>query len=132
MELVVRSEVFHVVQDLIVLIGCFFTDLFFFVPRVVKAVRDRLSLSRVVGEHFFYRVLSFLGNALPVFLREGKLAFQNFLENNLVVGAVKRRVAAQQYVHNNPDGPDIALFSVMLVNDFGGDIVRSTLDFSEV
>lgn len=67
-------------------------------PVVAEGLLSRDTLGRVVGEHAGDQVLGRLRNLAPIFLSVDELAFQDSLEDDLVIGPVEGRVPAQQDV----------------------------------
>ena len=69
------------------------------------------------------KVFASVTDVVPCFVIEGKSTSTDFLHDFLVALAVEWRLTTQQDVANYPTTPDIALFSVVLVQNFRCNIV---------
>ena len=73
-------------------------------------------------QHLFDKNLSFIGNILPLDPLEADIAEGNVVKDLLVVLPVEWRVPAQQDVHDDATGPDIAFLIVFLLQDLWRDV----------
>ena len=79
---------------------------------------------RVVGEEGADERLAVLRDGLPDAVVEVELTFTDLLHDVLVGLSVEGRHTRKQDVCNDTAGPDITLFVVVLVENFGGDVIR--------
>ena len=70
-------------------------------------------------QHLFNENLRLIGDIFPLDPLEADIAEGNVVKNLLVVLPVERRVTAQQDVHDDATGPDIAFLIVFLLQDLG-------------
>lgn len=131
LELVAGPELLnvaqHVLHALALLLLLLLVDLFLVVhePRVLQRLEGRVAELGVVGQHLADEGLALVGNLVSLLLREGELASLDRFHDILFVSAivVKRRIPADHNVSHHPDASNIALVSVVLVEDLGGDVV---------
>ena len=101
-------------------------------PWVLESLFGRWALLRVVGEKRADEALAILRDGLPDAVVEAELSFTDLLHDILVGLSVERRHTRKQDVCDDTTGPDIALFVVVLVENFGGNVVRCAELFVKV
>ena len=93
-------------------------------PWVLEGLLSRWAFLRVVGEESADEILAVLRDGLPDAVVEVELSLTDLLHDVLVRLSVEGRHTRKQDIRDDTAGPDIALFVVVLVEDFGGDVVR--------
>ena len=91
---------------------------------MLEGLISRWAFLRVVGEESTDEILAVLRDCLPDAVVEVELSLTDLLHDVLVRLSVERRHTRKQDISDDTAGPDIALFVVVLVKDFGGDVVR--------
>ena len=91
---------------------------------MLEGLLSRWAFLRVVGEESADEILAVLRDGLPDAVVEVELSLTDLLHDVLVRLSVEGRHTRKQDIRDDAAGPDIALFVVVLVEDFGGDVVR--------
>mmetsp|Transcript_77511 Transcript_77511/g.107678 ORF Transcript_77511/g.107678 Transcript_77511/m.107678 type:complete len:486 (-) Transcript_77511:62-1519(-) len=95
-------------------------------PVVVEGLLSRGSLGGVNSEHSLDELLSIVRDTGPLLLGEVEGTLLDGLDNVGVRLTIEGRVTAKHDIQNDTRRPDIALLIVVLLQDFGSDVVRST------
>jgi len=90
---------------------------------VGKCLHCGQTLGNVDFHKLLDQVLGRIINACPNRLFEHIMALLNLL-NDLVVAAIKGRLAAKHDIKDDADAPQVALFIVISGEDLWGDVVR--------
>jgi len=92
-------------------------------PAVLKALLCGNPTSRVLLQHLSDQILGGIRDLVPVCGVKSKWLLQHIAENLLVVIALERRVAAQEYEEDDTEGPDIAGLVVVALEHLGCNVV---------
>ena len=93
-------------------------------PLIIQGLLCTDAFVRVVSQHLFNHHLGFPGHHNPFGLGKLEFASTDLIENLSMVFALKGWLPAQQDVHNDAAAPNITLFIIHPIEDFGGNIVR--------
>jgi hypothetical protein len=85
----------------------------------------------VLGEHLLYQIFGVLAHLLPLRPLEGVVALPHVVQDLIVSLAVERRASTEEDVENDSDAPDVALLIVLPLEDFGSDVVCSSILLSQ-
>ena len=77
----------------------------------------------VFNQEFGDKILSFLRHPLSRVLLKLELPLLNILQNLFLIFSVEWRRPAQDDEGDDPDGPDVALFIVLIIQDLRCDVV---------
>lgn len=101
-------------------------------PGVVVSLFCSDALLVVVGQHLFDKGFRGIGYSSPVFFMKLPLSHLNEHLCDPRILSIKRQVTAEQSVHDNPAGPNVALFGVFSPEDFRCRVMRSAEECREV
>ena len=99
---------------------------------MLEGLSCRRALLRVIGQQRTDKVFAVLRDCLPDAVIEVECALTHLLHNILIGLSIERGHSRKKDICDDTTGPDIALLVVVLVEDLGCDVVRSTELFVEV
>lgn len=112
----------------LVLLGAALDVSEFHKPRVLESLVGCESDVRIDDEQLLEEGLGFFGDLLKLFVLEVKLGRLNLVEDNVTILTLERQVSTQEHVHQHSQRPDVALLSVVALENFGGHVIRCASD----
>ena len=95
-------------------------------PWVLQGSLGTWAVLLLVGEELGDEVLAVVRDVVPDFVIEGEASSAHFLHDLLIALTIERWHAGEKDVADDSAGPDIAFGSVVLVQNFWGNVVWST------
>lgn len=96
-------------------------------PLVLEGVLGEGTVSIVNGKQISYQALSLLTNVRPNAAIHAILASFNSLYDLVISLSVKWWTSREQNIHKDADGPNITALVIVLLQDFGGNVIRCTM-----
>mmetsp|Transcript_9017 Transcript_9017/g.21500 ORF Transcript_9017/g.21500 Transcript_9017/m.21500 type:complete len:299 (+) Transcript_9017:645-1541(+) len=93
---------------------------------MLQSLLSRAPLRGILDKHCTDQVLGLIAHTVPLGIGKVKFASLNHFQDSSVIITIKRRIAAEQNVHDDSEGPHITFLIVLAAQHLGCHVVRST------